>query len=108
MSKPNRSRMKLSEMRAQASESMGVEPGVELEMEDGSVFHIPSPMLLDDDRQEALNALGDKGDAISTAKAILGEEQHLEFLAAGGHSNDVSLAWGMLTEEARNNPKVPR
>jgi len=100
--------IKLEDMRAQATESMGMEPGMELEMPDGSTFHVPSPLLLDDDKQATLTALGDKQDAISTAVAILGEETHLEFLAAGGHSNDISLAWALMSEEARNNPKLPR
>lgn len=100
--------IKLEAMRAQAVESMGMEPGMDVEMADGQIFHIPSPLLLDDDRQAALIALGDKQDSISTAVAILGEDKHLEFLAAGGHSNDVSLAWAAMSEEARNNPKLPR
>jgi hypothetical protein len=98
----------IAAMRAQATESLGMEPGMELQMENGTIFHIPSPLLLDDDRQDALNALGDKQNAINTAKAILGESKHLEFLAAGGHSNDISLAWALMSEEARNNPKLPR
>ena len=100
--------IKLEVMRAQALESMGMEPGMDVEMPDGQIFHIPSPLLVDDDRQTAMNVLGDKQDSISTARAILGEEKHLEFIAAGGHSNDVSLAWAAMTEEARNNPKLPR
>ncbi len=100
--------IKLEAMRAQALESMGMEPGMDVEMPDGQIFHIPSPLLVDDDRQSTLNALGDKQDSISTAQAILGEETHLEYIAAGGHSNDISLAWAAMTEEARNNPKLPR
>ncbi len=100
--------IKIEAMRAQAVESMGMEPGMDVEMPDGQIFHLPSPMLVEEDRQVALNALGDKQDSISTAKAILGEDEHLKFLAAGGRSNDVSLAWAAMTAEARNNPKLPR
>lgn len=100
--------IKLDAMRAQAIESMGMEPGMELEMPDGSMFHIPSPLLLDDVRQASLDALGDNQNNITTAQAILGEDKHEEFLAAGGHSNDISLVWALLSEEARKNPKLPR
>lgn len=100
--------IKIAEMRAQAVESMGIEPGMDLEMEDGSVFHVPTPLMLDDDRQSAINALGKTQTAMTTAQAILGEDKHLEFLAAGGHSNDIALVWTLLTEEARKDPKLPK
>lgn len=34
-----------------------------------------------------------------SAKAILGDEQHADFLAHGGHSNDVTLAWQWMVSE---------
>ena len=40
-------------------------------------------------------------DPISTrsARAILGDEAHVEFLNHGGHSNDVTLAWQWMVAE---------
>jgi len=36
-----------------------------------------------------------------TAKAILGEEEHEKFLAAGLRSNDITLAWNYMVDEAK-------
>jgi hypothetical protein len=44
---------------------------------------------------------------IRLAKAILGDEEHARFLAGGGSSNKVSLAWQYLTEGLQG-PKPPR
>jgi hypothetical protein len=38
---------------------------------------------------------------IRTAKALLGDADHKRFVAAGGHSNDITLAWQMLVEEQK-------
>jgi len=37
--------------------------------------------------------------AIRTARALMGDKEHARFVAAGGHSNDVTLAWQMLVRE---------
>lgn len=106
MSKPNKRRLKLAELRTQATEAMGMEPGLELELDDGSTLVVPSPLLLADDIQEQVDEA--KG-AVATAKAILGEEEHARFIANGGHSNDVMLAWKLMSDELETkDPKLPR
>lgn len=103
MSKPNKRRLKLEELRVQATEALGMDPGIELELDDGSTITIVSPLLLDDDTQEIV----DKAEgAVATAKAILGEEEHARFIAAGGHSNDVMLAWKLMSEDLEKDPKA--
>lgn len=106
VSKPNGRRLKLTELRAQGTESLGMEPGYEIELDDGSTIVIPNPLLVDDTTQDALQ--GADG-VIATAKAILGETEHARFLAGGGHSNDVMLAWNLMRKEAEEaGPKLPR
>jgi len=39
--------------------------------------------------------------SIRSAKVILGEEVHARFIAAGGRSNDVSLAWQYMVEQTK-------
>lgn len=95
-------------------------------------FEIPHPMLISDDAQKRLEIVQsledlDKDDdgkpsyparingelaeplTIRTARALLGVEDHARFIAQGGHSNDVTLAWQMLVKEqnetAANDPK---
>jgi hypothetical protein len=105
MSKPNKRRLKLAELRVQATEAIGMDPGLELELDDGSTITIVSPLLLADDVQEVV----DKAEgAVATAKAILGEDEHARFIAAGGHSNDVMLAWKLLSEDLEKDPKAEK
>jgi hypothetical protein len=101
----NKSVLKLSELRVQGHESLKMEPGIDIDLGEGQKpIHIPTPFLLDDERQEAVDkATG----AIESAKAILGAEEHARLLKAGGTSNDVMLAWAMLRADA-NSPKLPR
>lgn len=106
MSKPNGRRLKLTELRAQGMESLKMEPGFEIELDDGSTVTVPHPLLVDDATQERITAADG---AIPLAKAVLGDEEHARFVAAGGHSNDVALAWNLLRQEAEEaGPKLPR
>lgn len=101
----NKSVLKLSELRAQGHEALKMEPGIDIDLGEGQKpIHIPTPFLLDDTKQEAVEK---SNGAIATAKAILGEEEHARLLKAGGTSNDVMLAWAMLREDAKA-PKLPR
>lgn len=104
MSSPNRKRFKLAELRQQGVEALGSEPGVEIELDDGSTVTVPHPMLIDEPSQAAID---DAAGAIATAKAILGDEEHARFVAGGGHSNDIILAWRLMTKELET-PKLPR
>jgi hypothetical protein len=105
VSKPNKRRLKLAELRTQATEALGMDPGLELELDDGSTIIVPSPLLLADDVQEVV----DKAEgAVATAKAILGEEEHARFIKGGGHSNDVMLAWKLMSEDMQLDPKAAK
>jgi hypothetical protein len=90
--------MKLSEMRDQALEALQMEPGIELELTNGEVVVVPNPMLVSDEVQ---SNLADE-DVIATARAVLGADEHDRLIAGGGNSNDVMLAWKLLSEEIEN------
>lgn len=105
MPSPNRRRMKLEEMRSQAVEALGMDPGMELELDDGEAITIPNPMFVTEEAQELIEAA--EG-TIASAKAILGEEDHKRLIAGGGHSADVMLAWRLMAEDVKKDPKLPR
>ena len=105
MSQPNRRRLKLAEMRTQAVESLGMEPGIELELDNGETITIENPMFVSEEAQGLIeSATG----TIASAKAILGDAEHARLLAGGGRSADVMLAWQLMAEEAQQHPKLPR
>lgn len=109
MPSPNRRRMKLAEMRTQAVEALGMDPGMELELEDGETIVIPNPMFVSEEAQELIESA--EG-TIASAKAILGDIEHKRLIAGGGHSADVMLAWRLMADdvqkESEKDPKLPR
>lgn len=105
MSSPNKRRLKLTEMREQATEALGMEPGMDLELDDGSIVTIPNPLFVTEQTQVQIEAATG---AVSSAKAILGEDEHARFIAGGGRSNDVMMAWRLLAEDMATTPKLPR
>lgn len=104
MPSPNRRRMKLAEMRTQAVDALGMDPGMELELDNGESVSIPNPMFVSEEAQEEIEAATG---TIASAKAILGEVDHKRLIAGGGHSADVLLAWRLMAEDVKD-PKLPR
>lgn len=105
MPSPNRRRLKLEEMRTQAVEALGMDPGIELELDNGEVLSVPNPMFVSEEAQALIE--GAEG-TIASAKAILGDEEHARLIAGGGHSADVMLAWRLMAEDVEKAPKLPR
>lgn len=95
MSSPNRKRFKLAEMRAQAMDTLGMEPGIDLELDNGEALTIPNPLYAKDEVQEFVNA----GKTVDAAKLLLGAKEHARLLKHGGTSNDVMLAWAVMRDE---------
>lgn len=114
--------LSLDEFEEQALDALGQAPGLKITLRNGEVVVIPHPLLLDDDRQDAVEFVqrrddedrdengnpsglidGKRAPAFSKrlAMAILGEEDHARFLAGGGSSNKVALAWQYLTESLK-------
>ena len=121
-----RRRLALADFREQAIEQESHLASIFLEMPNGEEFEIPHPMGVDDEAQKRLERVqglydldrDKKGEIINPptidgkpaepysiriAKAVLGDEAHAKFIAAGGHSNDVTLAWQMLCKEHEEN-----
>ena len=114
--------LSLDEFEEQALDALGQAPGLKITLRNEDVVVIPHPLLLDDDRQAAVEFVQRRDDedrdengnpagkidgepappyAVRLAKAILGEEDHKRFLAGGGSSNKVALAWQYLTESLK-------
>jgi|SRR6185503_16250925 len=127
-----RRKLALADFREQALEQESQMSSLFLEMPNGEEFEIPHPMLVSDEAQTRLekvqrlldldrNKNGEIKDpptidnkpadpyAIRVARALLGDDAHGRFVAAGGHSNDITLAWQMLVKEhkdrAESDPK---
>lgn len=121
--KPERKRrMKTSELREQAVEAMNQTPYIDVETDNGDTFRVWHPLLVDDTAQTAIELVQSgrdldrddkeviiyppkvKGkpadpDVIRLARAVLGDVNHKKFVAAGGHSQDVNLAWNEMMRE---------
>lgn len=95
MSSPNRKRLKLQEMRHQAVDALGMEPGIELELAANQVVFVPNPVLAPDGVQELLN----DNKIVEAARLILGDAEHKKLLKHGGNSNDVMLAWKLMQKD---------
>lgn len=87
MSKPNRKRYKLSEVKQQMTDAVGGDQ-VEFETDNGDVLTFPHPLFTDEEWDE-------KVDGAETARdkaiAILGEEQYEKYAAAGHKDGDIAL-----------------
>lgn len=63
------------------------------------IFTVPHPLLLDDDRNDAVKAAAG---TVDIAKALLNTEAdpniYYRFKAAGGRAGDVLIAWRRLSE----------
>jgi hypothetical protein len=68
-------------------------------------FTVNHPLSLEEDQNDAVDAA--KG-TVALAKALLNTEadpdRHSRFIAAGGRSGDVLIAWRQMTQEM-NGPK---
>jgi hypothetical protein len=114
--------MKTNELREQAIEAMDQTPYIDVEVDSGEVFRVCHPLLVDDQAQIRIDRVNagedlDKDDDgkvlvpnrvngklaepynVRTARAILGPDEHKRFIAAGGRSNDVQLAWSEMVRE---------
>ena len=114
--------MKTSELREQAIEALGQTPYIDLEADGGVVVRVWHPLLVDDDAQRRLDRFNANEDLdkdedgklvvpprvkgkladpvnVRSARAILGDAEHKKYIAAGGNSNDIQLAWNEMIRE---------
>ncbi len=87
MSKPNKRRFKLSQIRQQVADERGGST-IDIETDDGQVYSMPAPGFWDDEVTELLSS----NDNIKLAEALLGgPENYARFKASGGRAQDVAL-----------------
>ncbi|MFJ7238216.1 hypothetical protein ACIQWB_13935 [Streptomyces olivaceus] len=87
MSKPNRKRYKLSEVKQQMTEAVGGDQ-VEFETDNGDILTFPHPLFTDQEWDEKVDGAENPRDK---ALAILGEEQYAKYAAAGHKDGDIGL-----------------
>lgn len=87
--------LRIDELREQGTEALGGTTAIEIPIDGGDPVTIAHPLLYSDEQQEAIEAADG---TITLAKIILGDEEHTRFLAAGGHSNDIAMAYRMLAD----------
>lgn len=119
-----RRKLALGEFREQAIEALSQLSSLILVADNGDEFEIPHPMLISDEAQTRVESVQSGADldkdeegkfldppkidgepagpfVIRFARALMGDDWHGRFIAAGGHSKDVEIAWGMLVEEQK-------
>lgn len=87
MSKPNRKRYRLSEVKQQMTDAVGGDQ-VEFETDAGDVLTFPHPLFTDEEWDEKVDSAENAHDK---AVAILGEEQYEKYHAAGHKDGDIAL-----------------
>lgn len=97
MSKPNKSRYKLSAVRASYAEAVGGDQ-VEVETDDGKTYTFPHPLFTDDDTARRIDdAEGDEG----KARVLLGD-QWADFVKSGGDANSLMLVYVAARSEMQD------
>ncbi|WP_037888314.1 hypothetical protein [Streptomyces sp. Tu 6176] len=101
MSKPNKKRYVMSQVRQQYTEAVGGDQ-VEVELSDGQVLTFPHPLFAEDEWSEAVDAAENNHDK---AVAILGAEQYEKFRAAGHADADVALLFLAVQQDMQDKVK---
>jgi hypothetical protein len=101
MSKPNKKRYKLSEVKQQYVDAVGGED-VEFELDNGEVLTFPHPLFAPDEWATAVDAAESNAEK---ARAILGAEQYEAFRAAGHADADVALLFVAVQQDMQDQVK---
>ncbi|PZH18758.1 hypothetical protein C1I97_03410 [Streptomyces sp. NTH33] len=101
MSKPNKKRYVMSQVRQQFSEAVGGED-IEVELNNGEVLTFPHPLFADD---EWSNRVDEAETNRAKAHAILGDEQYDKFVAAGHQDADVALLFLAVQQDMQGQVK---
>ncbi|MFF9554594.1 hypothetical protein ACF1DY_02000 [Streptomyces albus] len=104
MSKPNKKRYVLEEVRAQYAEAVGGDE-IEFEGPGGEVFTMPHPLFAP---SEWAQAVDDAEDDEEMARAMLGDDQYDRYVAAGGRPGDVNFVRMAAMEDMKGALKAGR
>lgn len=88
----------VDELRAQAADALGVDPGITLRLTPEVAITIPHPMFVDDNVLEGMASLQNGGSPIDIAKLLLGDE-YAVLRAHGGRATDVTAAWTIMNKQ---------
>lgn len=96
MSKPNKSRYRLQQVRQVHADAKGGDC-FEIAYGDGEgdVLVVPAPGFWPDAAKQAYA----RGDDVAGCRALVGEDAYERFAAAGGRADDINLAIGAFAEE---------
>lgn len=97
MSKPNKTRYKLSAVKASYAEAVGGEQ-IEVETDDGKVWTFPHPLFTDDDTAREIDAA--EGDG-ARARILLGDQWN-DFVKSGGDANGLMLVYVAARSEMQD------
>ncbi|MEU4920180.1 hypothetical protein AB0G29_12575 [Streptomyces parvus] len=101
MSKPNRKRYKLSEVKQQFTDAVGGDT-VEFELANGEVLEFPHPLFATD---EWSTAVDDAETSRQKAHAILGDEQYDKYVAAGHADSEIGLLFLAVQQDMQGQIK---
>ena len=101
MSKPNRKRYKLAEVKQQFTDAVGGED-VEFELANGEILTFPHPLFAPDEWSTAVDEAESNRDK---AHAILGDEQYDKFVAAGHQDADIALLFLAVQQDMQGQVK---
>ncbi|MGQ4486895.1 hypothetical protein ACN6LM_003910 [Streptomyces sp. SAS_281] len=101
MSKPNRKRYKMQEVRQQFEEVLGG-PEIELELMSGELVTFPHPLFADDEWSARVDACETNRDK---ARAILGDEQYEKWTAAGHQDAEIGLLYVAVQQDMQSEVK---
>ncbi|HET9381326.1 MAG TPA: hypothetical protein VFP69_10905 [Streptomyces sp.] len=101
MSKPNRKRYKLTEVKQQFTEALGGET-VEFELGNGEVLEFPHPLFATDEWSTAVDEAETNREK---AVAILGPDQYDKYVAAGHSDAEIGLLFLAVQQDMRDQVK---
>lgn len=101
MSKPNKKRYKLSEVKAQFTEALGGDQ-VEFELDNGEILTFPHPLFANDEWSTAVDEAESNREK---AVAILGSEQYDKYVAAGHADAEIGLLFLAVQQDMRDQVK---
>jgi hypothetical protein len=101
MSKPNKKRYVLSQVKQQYTEALGGET-VEFELDNGEVLSFPHPLFADDEWSAAVDEAETNREK---AHAILGDEQYDKYVAAGHADAEIGLLFLAVQQDMRDQVK---
>lgn len=101
MSKPNKKRYVMQQVRQQFEEAVGG-PEIELELLNGEIITFPHPLFADDEWSARVDEAETNRDK---AHAILGDDQYDKFVAAGHQDAEIGILFLAVQQDMQSQVK---